>query len=476
MVQLAQPVDAPTAPAAAAAAETWQPRIVALICNWCTYAGADMAGTTRRAYAAAVRPVRVPCTGRLDPLLILKAFEQGADGVLISGCHPGDCHYVQGNLVARRRFTAVRTLMEFLGLDPRRLQFAWVSASEGVKWSHLVDQVTAAVREAGPLREWGRLADGRRSPVRLPAVPPAPRPAPPASAQAAVAEHLQRLAATLLAEGQAGVVIGYAAGSLPGQMVPAFVTRPEDTAALAWGDACLNNLAVYLPGAQRESGKVAIVVKRCDARAVVGLLQESQVKRDDLVLIGVSCPGVREEGELALKCYACDGEVAAVCDWTVSPEGARKGAVPSGAQREVAADPRDALVAHLESLPAADRWAYWQEQFARCLRCYGCRAVCPLCYCTVCVAEKNRPQWVPASIDGKGNLVWNVTRALHLVGRCGGCDECARVCPADVRLDLLNHRLGREVEQRFGYRSGEDAGATPPLDTFRPDDAQEFIR
>lgn len=473
MVQITQPVETTTT---AGGTDVWQPRIVALICNWCTYAGADMAGTTRRAYAAAVRAIRVPCTGRIDPLLILKAFEQGADGVLVSGCHPGDCHYVQGNLVARRRFSAVRTLMEFLGVDARRLHFAWVSASEGVKWSKLVDEVTAAVREVGLLPDWGRAAAARRPATVLPPVPSAPRPAAAAAEQEALAGHLQRVAASLLGEGQVAAVIGYGAGSLPGQTVPAFVTRPEDVATLTWNEGCVNNLAVYLPGALREWGKLALVVKRCDARAVVGLLQENQVKREHVVLIGVSCPGVRPDGALALKCYACDGEVADQCDWTVTPAGAQKGAVASGAKRTVAADPRDALVTHLESLAPTDRWAYWQDQFARCLRCYGCRAVCPLCYCTVCVAEKNRPQWVPTSIDARGNLVWNVTRALHLVGRCGGCDECARVCPADVRLDLLNYRLGLEVERRFGYRSGEDPTVPPPLDTFRPDDAQEFIR
>ncbi|MDP2627201.1 MAG: hydrogenase iron-sulfur subunit, partial [Candidatus Rokubacteria bacterium] len=150
MFQVAQPAAAAPAPATVGL-EPWQPQIVALICNWCTYAGADMAGTTRRAYPASVRAIRVPCTGRIDPLLIVKAFEQGADGVLVSGCHPGDCHYVQGNLVARRRFTALRALMEFLGLDSKRLHFAWVSASEGMKWSKLIEDTTAAVREAGPL-------------------------------------------------------------------------------------------------------------------------------------------------------------------------------------------------------------------------------------------------------------------------------------------------------------------------------------
>ena len=459
----------------AAAAAAWQPRIAALVCNWCTYAGADMAGTTRRAYPSSVRAVRLPCTGRIDPLVIVKAFEQGADGVLVSGCHPGDCHYVQGNYVARRRFTAFRALVEFLGLDPRRLHFAWVSASEGVKWAGLVEEVTAAVREAGPFRGWGVVPNGSRPALTLPPTPAAPRPAPAAAEQEAVAGCLRELAATLLGDQRASVVIGYTPGSLPGQMVPAFVTSADDVKRLGWSDRCFNNLSVYLPNAVKRADKVAVVVKRCDTRAVVGLLQENQVPRDKVTLIGVSCAGMWEGEALEAKCYACDGEAAAVCDFTVTPAGVQPGAVASGAGRAVTDDPRDALVRHLESAPREDRWAYWQAQFARCLRCYGCRAVCPMCYCAVCVADKNRPQWVPTTIDGRGNIAWNLTRAIHQAGRCTGCDECARVCPADVRLDLINHRLETEVAERFGYRSGQDASTAPPLGTFRPDDSQEFI-
>lgn len=463
------------APVGAGETAGWQPRIVAVVCHWCTYAGADMAGTARRPYPAAVRLVRVPCTGRADPLLVVKAFADGADGVLVSGCHPGDCHYVQGNLVARRRFTVLRALLTFLGLDPRRLHFAWISASEGIKWAQVVAEVTAAVREAGPAPRWAPEEEAR-VPAELPAVAPPPRPVPPASEQQAVAEHLQHLAAELLEQGEVRVVIGYTAGPLPDQMVPAFVTRAEDAKLLGWSERCFNDLAVYLPAAHRRWGRAAVVLKRCDARAAVGLLQEQQLERTQAVLIGVSCPGVWQDGALALKCYSCTGEVSPGVDWSVTPEGARRGAGASHGPRPAAADPRDTLVAHLETLPAHQRWAYWQRQFDRCLRCYACRAVCPLCYCAVCVAEKNRPQWVPPAIDAHGNTVWHLVRALHLAGRCAGCDECARVCPAGVRLDLLNRRLSLEIERRFGYRSGEDPAVPPPLTTFRPEDPGEFVR
>ena len=107
--------------------------------------------------------------------------------------------------------------------------------------------------------------------------------------------------------------------------------------------------------------------------------------------------------------------------------------------------------------------------------CASCRSCCPLCYCATCVAEKHRPQWIPLSFDGPGNTTWNVTRAMHLAGRCVGCDECARVCPADIRLDLLNRRVAQEVESLFDYRNGDDPGAAPPLTTFLPGDPDEFL-
>jgi F420-non-reducing hydrogenase iron-sulfur subunit len=131
-------------------AAAFEPRIVAFVCNWCTYAGADLAGTSRLLYAPNVRIVKLPCTGRIDPLFILKAFEGGADGVLVSGCHPGDCHYTSGNYHARRRWTIFRNLLNYTGIDPRRLHFSWVSAAEGAKFADLINRVTEEIRAAGP--------------------------------------------------------------------------------------------------------------------------------------------------------------------------------------------------------------------------------------------------------------------------------------------------------------------------------------
>ncbi len=136
------------------AEETFHPNIVAFVCNWCTYAGADLAGTSRIKYDPDVRVIKLPCSGRIDPLFLLQAFERGADGVLVSGCHPGDCHYTSGNYYAKRRWVVFRQLLQFLGIEEERVQFSWVSAAEGGKWADVVNDVVGKVRELGPFTRY----------------------------------------------------------------------------------------------------------------------------------------------------------------------------------------------------------------------------------------------------------------------------------------------------------------------------------
>lgn len=123
-----------------------EPKILAILCKWCSYAGADVAGTSRFAYPANVRIVQVPCSGRVDPIMIFKAFVEGYDGVMVSGCHPGDCHYGTGNYHARRRIAVARRLLEFVGVHPDRMHFTWISAAEGRKFAEVCSQFTDALR------------------------------------------------------------------------------------------------------------------------------------------------------------------------------------------------------------------------------------------------------------------------------------------------------------------------------------------
>ena len=128
----------------------WEPKIIAFLCNWCSYPAADLAGVGRMQYPANVRIVRVPCSARVSANLILSAIKSGADGILVSGCHPGDCHYISGNLYARRRFALLKNLLEFIGIEPGRVNFSWIAASEGGKLSETVKTVSETVKDLGP--------------------------------------------------------------------------------------------------------------------------------------------------------------------------------------------------------------------------------------------------------------------------------------------------------------------------------------
>ena len=130
---------------------TFEPTIVGFLCNWCSYTGADLAGTSRVKYAANVRSIRVMCSGRVEPIFVIKALLEGADGVLIAGCHPGDCHYQEGNYKALRRYHLLRRVLPEYGIEPERVRLEWVAASEGERFAHVVDDFTEQIRELGPL-------------------------------------------------------------------------------------------------------------------------------------------------------------------------------------------------------------------------------------------------------------------------------------------------------------------------------------
>jgi len=133
----------------------FEPRIVGFLCNWCAYSGADLAGTSRLQYPTNVDIIRVMCSGRVDPTFVLKAFQLGADGVLICGCHPGDCHYSEGNYKTARRVPILIKLLEQFGIEPQRLRLEWVSASEGDRFAVLVNEMTEQIRELGPFNRNG---------------------------------------------------------------------------------------------------------------------------------------------------------------------------------------------------------------------------------------------------------------------------------------------------------------------------------
>ncbi|HEY3297601.1 MAG TPA: 4Fe-4S dicluster domain-containing protein [Armatimonadota bacterium] len=295
----------------------------------------------------------------------------------------------------------------------------------------------------------------------------------------------------LLQSGEVQTVIGYETGSVPFKSTPCFAVTPEDADRLVWNPTCVNNLAVYLP---QVKGKVAVLLKPCDAKNLVELLKENQVKRENVVAIVVSCPGVlnfdalkginlkdvksiewrgadvvvtTSEGEtviakdkaLAGKCLSCDIVEPAIADVKIGDLSAKT----------PVAD-KFAAIAEYEKLSPAERRAFWAKQFERCIRCYACRQACPGCYCKECFVDKNGELWVTKQTDATANWFFHMGRMMHIAGRCTGCGECERACPMNIPLSLMSKRISQDVKEMFASEAGADSEASPTLGCFTMND------
>lgn len=295
-------------------------------------------------------------------------------------------------------------------------------------------------------------------------------------------------------------VICYSKGTYGFQTTPYFVSKKDDIEKIIFSPLCVNNLSLYV---KFEDGteKIGIVVKGCDSRSLVQMIQEKRIPREKLIIIGIPCTGVIDPRKLRQKIpeELENIDVVEKNDKFIFTRNGKKQKIP---KKELVFDKclvceyptpiiYDILVGEkvkpigkddykpvkdFEKKSLDDKWKFWEEQFSQCIRCYACRNVCPACYCKECMAEQLNPQWLCRSVNLSENTVWNVMRAFHLAGRCTDCGECERVCPMNIPLMLLNKKVEKDIKELFDYVAGVDVDEKPLLAMFKPDDPEGDIK
>jgi ferredoxin len=305
-------------------------------------------------------------------------------------------------------------------------------------------------------------------------------------------DRIQRLREAVKAElANVDFVLGYARGFDPLHATPITVRTEADADKLIFDASCVQNLATSLYGLRGK--RMGLVVKGCDSRSVVELLQEKLVDRENLVVFGMPCDGVVDLAKVRVRVDIAQVRGAEFSDGEVRlllPEGAK--VLP---RRDVLADkclrcryPNPLVADHLigpelepagdedtyadlesfEKLSAQERFDFWKRQMSRCIRCYACRNACPLCVCKhVCLADSREPHWLSSEANLQEKWLFQVMHALHLAGRCTECGECQRSCPMGIPILLLKRKMNRELKEIFNYEAGVDPEAVPPLHTFQ---------
>ncbi|MCL1905931.1 MAG: 4Fe-4S dicluster domain-containing protein [Clostridiales bacterium] len=270
---------------------------------------------------------------------------------------------------------------------------------------------------------------------------------------------------SLLEEGKIGCFIGWGATRFPKRTIPKFVFKPEQAEQLVYNEHCLNTLAKYTMDLQYESPVVGLAARGCEARAVNRLIADGRLSRDKVYIVGIPCEGMREKGEPAEKCIFCRHRNPVIYDELLGEKVAER-----------QDPPRFEAVLELENKNGSERYEYWQRQFAKCIRCYACRNVCPACNCMECYTEQYRTGWQGKQANTVENSVFGFTRAYHIGDRCIECGECERVCPMEIPLMKLNRKLIKDVRDLFGTEesglSGEELHA---LGSYNKEDLEEFM-
>lgn len=265
-------------------------------------------------------------------------------------------------------------------------------------------------------------------------------------------EELRKKAAELLQSGEADLFIGYEEGTRHPR--PCFVASADDAAKLIYDSRCTGNLAVYLTRKDLTGNKkVGITASYFALRSIVRLFTEHQLQPDKLVVLTVS-------SEKEVIQFATTDDITAYLQTAPVP----------------AREDDKALIEKLNAMSREERWEFWSNELSKCFKCYACRAACPMCYCTKCIVEENRPQWIQPWASTLGNIEWHINRAMHMTGRCSDCGSCGAACPLGLPIHLLSHQIVQEVTDNFALDVNQAVSGDNALSTFKPEDKENFIR
>jgi ferredoxin len=227
-----------------------------------------------------------------------------------------------------------------------------------------------------------------------------------------------------------------------------FASSPEEAEKLVFNDKCTGNLAVYLTRKDLVGGKkVGIAASYYALKSIVQLYEENQIKEDLIKIFGLT--------DNTLKQFVSIDEIKQYL----------KEATPPPKQTD------DELTAQIDAMTLEERWQFWTDELSKCFKCYACRAACPMCYCTKCIVEVNRPQWIQPWAATVSNMEWQINRVMHMAGRCSDCGSCGAACPLGLPVHILTHKMAQLVKENFGEASGKGN----VLSTFKPEDKETFI-